>query len=261
MIKKLYKRDLDRMTKTLRWFFLIAIAASLVTKLIKLGDSIQVISIIGAVFAGITYSAVANVLINTFTNILTYFNLNFYKDESYLTHTLPVTKKQLILSKYLSAITVIICSFIVMLLSLFLVLYSKEFFMAIKLGLSMVVTGLNMSVGGFITIIATILLMQILMLTFMAFSAIVKGNSYNAKKGLKGVLWFIAYYMGAMLLTLIAAVIVFAISGNIAEIGASVMKASSFITLMITALVLDMAFAIYYAIFCYKLFKKGVNVD
>jgi hypothetical protein len=100
MIKNLYKRDLDRMTKTLRWFFLIAIAASVVTKLIKLGDSIQVVSIIGAVFAGITYSAVANVLINKFTNILTYFNLNFYKDESYLTHTLPVTKRELILSKY-----------------------------------------------------------------------------------------------------------------------------------------------------------------
>ncbi len=261
MIKKLYKRDLNRMTKSLRWFFLISLSSALVTKLINLGSSIQAIKILGMVFAGITYSAVANVLINTFTNILTYFNQNFYKDESYLTHTLPVTKKQLIISKYLSTLTVIISSFVVMVVSLLLVLYSKELFTIIKLSLSALVGGFNMSVGVFIMLIVFVLFIQVTMLILMAFSAIVKGNSYNHKKGIKGVSWFAAYYFGSMLVTIISIVLVFAISGNLSELSASVMKASSLITILITGTLVYLCIAVYYLIFCYKLFKKGVNVD
>lgn len=261
MIKKLYKRDLDRMTKSVRWFFLVSISLALITKLISLGDSIQAIKILGMVFQGITYSAVANVLINTFTNILVYFNQNFYKDESYLTHTLPVTKKQLIISKYLSSLTVIVASFIVMIVSLGLVLYSKELFTIIKLSLSALLGGFNMSVGVFIMLIVFVLFIQVTMLIVMVFSAIVKGNSYNHKKGIKGVSWFIAYYFGSMIVAIISIVLVFAISGNLSELSAEAMKASSLITILVTGLLVYLCLAVYYLIFCYKLFKKGVNVD
>ena len=261
MIKKLYKRDLDKMTKTLRWFFLISISLAIITRLINIGKDIQAIKIIGMVFSGLTYSAVANVLINTFTNILIYFKSNFYNDESYLTHTLPVTKKQLIISKYLSSLTVIISSFVVMILSLLIVLYDKTFVDFIKTALTMVVSGLDMSVGGFITVIALVLFSQILSIMGMGFSAIVKGNSYNQKKALKGVLWFIAYYFGSIGITLITSVIVFAIGGNLSELSATVMKASSFITIIVVGLTLYLLYAVYYAIFCYKLFNRGVNVD
>lgn len=261
MIKKLYKYDLKRMTRSLKWFFVTSIGVAIITRLINLGKDVQAIKILGMVFAGITYSAVANVLINAFTGILIYFNYNFYKDESYLTHTLPVTKKQLIISKYLSALTVILSSFIVIIASLLLVLYDKALFEALKLALSSIIIGFNMSVSGFLIFIGAIIFTQISSIFAMALTAIVKGNSYNQKRGMKGVAWFIAYYFGSMLITIITAVIVFAIGGNIAELGATVMKSSSFITIMLLALILNTVYVVYYLLLCYRLFNKGVNVD
>jgi hypothetical protein len=59
----------------------------------------------------------------------------------------------------------------------------------------------------------------------------------------------------------ITVVITFAIGGNVAELTASVMKASSLLTIIIVGAVLYLLIAVYYGILCYKLFKKGVNVD
>ena len=101
MIKKLIKNDIKKMMKILVYLYACSIILAGITRLINIGKNIQFIFIIGQVFAGITYSAIGSVLINTFVHILRVFVVNFYKDESYLTHTLPVTKNQLLLSKYL----------------------------------------------------------------------------------------------------------------------------------------------------------------
>ena len=108
MIKKLLKHDLKRMLKVLVYIYIIAICLSGVTRLINLGKDIQVIAIIGYVFSGLVYSALGSILVNTFVQILRVFIVNFYKDESYLTHTLPVEKTKLLLSKFLSSLIVIL---------------------------------------------------------------------------------------------------------------------------------------------------------
>ncbi len=261
MIKKLYKYDLKKATKILKWFYVISLSLAIVTRLINIGKDIQVIKIIGMVFAGCTYSAVANVLINTFIHVLKAFSDGFYKDESYLTHTLPVSKKQLLISKYLTAITVILSSFIVIVASLFAVLYDKALIEGVKLYIQTSISGLNISAGLFISVILVILLAEFFTLTFMGFTAIVKCNTYNNGRAFKGVLWFIAYYLGSMALLFVAVIITFAISGNLAEITASVMKGSSLLTIIIVGAVLYLLITVYYGFLCYKLFKKGVNVD
>ena len=261
MIKKLMKYDIKKMTKILVYFYVISLSLAILTRLINIGKNIQLIAIIGQVFAGLTYSAIASILINTFIHILKVFLTNFYKDESYLTHTLPVTKNQLLLSKYISGLIVIISSVLVILLSLFIMLYSKDFANALKIFIEQSITGFNIPIWLFLVIMALLVFAQICAMISMAFTTIVKSNMYNSKRAIKALMWFVIYYFGAILVTVILAVIIFAISGNISELGAKTLSQNSLLTLIILALGCYVIYAIYYYFLCRKLFNQGVNVD
>ena len=160
MLNKLFKYDFKRMSRILVYMYAISIALALITRLVFLGNKIQFVFIIGQILQGFTFSAIANVLVNTFVHILSAFIRNFYKDESYLTHTLPVTKTNLLTSKFLSALLVIFCSVFVCFLSLFIMFYSPEFMASIKLFIQATVANFNMSIGGFIAIIVSLLFIQ-----------------------------------------------------------------------------------------------------
>ena len=261
MIKKLLKYDLKKMTKILVIFYAISIAFAGITRLINIGRNIQLLFILGQVFAGFTYSAIANILINTFIHILKVFRDDFYKDQSYLTHTLPIKKSKLLLSKYLASLIVIISSVVVCFLSLFIIFYSPELVGTLSTLLQTVVSGFNMSVGGFVTLFVFVLFSQICTIISMGFTAIVKGNTYNSKRGLKSLIWFAIYYFGSMVLTLATLAIIFAINGNINILLSNTMPQSAFITILVVALI---AYTIYTLLFYFisnKLFNKGVNVD
>lgn len=255
------KYDIKKMMRVLVYIYAISLGLSVITRLINIGKNIQAIAIIGHIFAGLTYAAVGSVIVNTFVHILKVFTCGFYRDESYLTHTLPVKKEKLLLSKYLSGIIVIIASVVVSALSLFIVLYSESLFNYIKQALELVVSGFNMSVGGFLTLMVFIIFAQICAMMSMAFASIVKANTYNHKRIMKGLIWFVVFYFGSTIVTLLTAVLVFAISGNLSELMASQMSNSAFMTIIILGLVMYVVYAVIFYIITDKMFKKGVNVD
>lgn len=261
MIKNLLKHDLKRMLKVLVYIYIIAICLSGVTRLINIGKDIQIIAIIGYVFSGLVYSAIGSILVNTFVQILRVFIVNFYKDESYLTHTLPVKKNKLLLSKYIASLIVILLSVVVCFISLFILFYSPEFIQGIKAFLEISVSGFNMSIGGFLIFMGFIIFSQICSMISMSFCAIVIANKYNTKKVIKGIAWFFAFYMITMFVTLMIAAIVFAISGKINELFATVLSSSSFILILIIALVLYIIYSIIFYLITNKQFNKGVNVE
>ena len=98
------------MTRILVYMYAVSVVLAVITRLINIRDDIQAIRILGMVFAGCTYSAIGNVVVNTFVHIIDVFIKNFYKDESYLTHTLPISKNKLLASKYIASLLVIVAS-------------------------------------------------------------------------------------------------------------------------------------------------------
>ncbi len=261
MLKYLMKYDLKKMLKLLVWLYPVSIALAVITRIFYVWDDIQLFKIIGAVFAGLTYSAIANVLVNTFVHILKRFSTSFYKDQSYLTHTLPVKKDELILSKYLSGLAVVFASIIVSFLSLFIIFYSPEFMRGLKLALDGVVAGFGMSGGSFVALMILIIFLEICSLISFAFTAIVKGYSYNHKRGLKGFLWFLCFYFSCSVITLISAVIVAAITGNLSGLFANKMSGGAFLCVIIVCVISYFCFAVAFYFICQKEFKMGVNVD
>ena len=261
MMIKLLKYDLKQVLGFLVYFYVISFGFAVITRLINIGKDIQFIYIIGLIFAGITYAGVAQILINVFTQTLKIFITDFYKDESYLTHTLPVTKNQLLLAKYLTALITIVISVAVCVLDLFIVLYTPEFFEGVKALISLTVSGLNMSGGLFLFLCCLIILLQICAIISMVFSAIVKANTYNSKRVIRGFIWFFIYYFASMVATLAIATIVFAITGNLSSLFAQVLPQSAFVTILIIGAIAYFVYSILFYFMANKNFNKGVNVD
>lgn len=261
MIKKLVKYDIKNMSKILVYLYVVTLGLAILTRLISLGNSIQVIDIISKVFAGITYSAVANVIINNFTNILRVFIYSFYKDESYLTHTLPVTKGELLLSKYIASFILTVISVLVSVVAILIIHYSNTFFDTIRFLLEMGLSSFNMSIELFLLLFVLLLFVQLCCIISMTFTSVIKGNTYNSKRTLKGLLWFFVYYFGASLIVLLVALIVFAISGNIGLFLAATLTGDAITMLLVIALVVYAIIAVWSSYVSYRLFKKGVNVD
>lgn len=260
-MKKLMKYDLKNMMKILWIMYVVSLGLACITRIINIGKDIQAIAILGYVFAGLTYSAIGSILVNTFVHIIRVFIVSFYKDESYLTHTLPVSKGKLLLSKYLSSVIVILCSVVVSFLSLVIILYSKGFIDGLRTLLNMATTNLNMPLSLFITLLVIVIFTQICAMISMGFTAIVKGNMYNQKRLPKGLIWFAIFYFLSVIVSLLVMLLVFAISGNVSSFFAEKLSSGAFITILVVGIVLYIIYAIIYYFICNKLFKKGVNVD
>ena len=63
------------------------------------------------------------------------------------------------------------------------------------------------------------------------------------------------------MLSIALVALVLLVSGNISEIFATVMKAQTFITILVTATVVYLGYTIAFYFITYKMFNKGVNVD
>ena len=118
MLKKLIKYDLKWINKYLVYYYIITLAVAIITRI----QSNFIESVIGIVIYRILYSieigCLISCLINGLMRIWVRFKNNLYKDESYLTHTLPVSKSTLYNSKIISNILSILLTVIVIVLSI-----------------------------------------------------------------------------------------------------------------------------------------------
>lgn len=100
MFGKLLKHEFSAVAKDLLPVYLLMIAAAVITNLLFLTRFNTPSVIAAAVFGAITVAAFVITLVTTIRR----FRRNLLKDEGYLMFTLPVTTKQLILSKAIAAI-------------------------------------------------------------------------------------------------------------------------------------------------------------
>ena len=107
MLKKLLKYDLENIFKFLIIFYSLALFFAILTRIFFSIDNSLVMNLLGHVTSGTAISMMCSIVINNLMRLWVRFKSNFYGDESYLTHTLPVDKKTLYLSKTLSSILTI----------------------------------------------------------------------------------------------------------------------------------------------------------
>ena len=97
MLKKLLKYDLKSINIVLIVFYGLSIFFSILTRIFLSIENSFIFNVIGQICNGTMIAMMFNIIINNLIRLWVRFKQNFYGDESYLTHTLPVEKKTLYL--------------------------------------------------------------------------------------------------------------------------------------------------------------------
>lgn len=263
MLTKLLKYDLKTIYKGLTIFYVLAIISAILTRCLFLIENSFIMDIIAKIFSGITISMIFNILINNMMRTWGKFRENLYGDESYLTHTLPVEKKTLYLSKFLTTLITLFTSTLVITLTLFIAYYSKENIEFIKNLLLPLADIYNGTVLGIILVFIFICYLEIVNMVQSGFLGTIIGHRKNNHKIISSIIYGILVYFGTQTLVILSVFITGLFNKDIMNL---------FNTVEVVNLPI-LKTAIYIAIIAYTLniiilniissivFKKGVNVD
>lgn len=263
MLKKLIKYDLKSTLKVVVIFYSLSLFFAILTRIFFNIENSFIMNILGKISSGVTISMIINIIINNLMRLWVDFKRNLYGDESYLTHTLPVKKTTLYLSKILTSLITLLISTLVIGLTLFIAYYSKENIKLVKNLLSIVATAYDSSIIKILFAALFILFLEIANLLQTGYTGIILGHKMNNAKTGYSILFGFLSYMGSQIFVLICIFITGLFNKNIMNlfyttetIGVDVIK-----TIISLATISYILILIIIYIFNLKIFKKGVNVD
>jgi len=263
MLKKLLKYDLKNVYKVLIVFYGLSLFFAILTRIFLNVENSFIMDIIGKICSGTTIAMIFNILINNLMRLWVRFRNNFYGDESYLTHTLPIDKQTLYLSKTLTSIITLFSSVLVICVTLFVAYYSKENIEVIKNLLLPLATVYESTVITIILAFIFVCFLEIMNMLQSGYVGIVLGHKKNNNK----IAFSILFGFGTYLLTQIFTVLVvfaFALFNpelmnlfyTMEALNVSTIKLCIYLAIAIYTLNI---FILYFV--NSKLFSKGVNVD
>lgn len=263
MLKKLIRYDLESIFKFLIIFYSLSIFFAILTRIFLNIDNSLIMSIIGKICSGISISMIVNILINNLMRLWVRFKNNLYGDESYLTHTLPIDKKTLYLSKVTTSVITLFTSIIVIALTLYIAYYSKENIQTLKNILLPIANAYGSTILKILSAFLFVFFLEFANALQSGYTGIILGHKMNGTKtGLSVLFGFISY----MITQVFALLLIFIVA----------LFNSDLMNLFFTNEIVNIdmiKFIIYLAIIIYtitlfigyffnlKLFKKGVNVD
>lgn len=261
MLSKLLKNDLK---KNMRWMWILfvsTIGVALLTRGTKeLGKEIAFFTVIGVIFEGAFYGLVINSIIQPFLRNFLNFHRSFYSDESYLTHTLPVTKNQLITSKYLTTVIEICIGFATIIISL-LIAYAKPGFLdTLKLLLSTIISG-DFSIWLLIIFVVLLIIVEFLMFISIIYFSIVIAFRSKDKRILKTFIIAAAMAFASITTLSIALLVVMLLNGVDISSSTLVLSSTALYSIIITGIVIYSAITLLFYFLTKHEFNKGVNVD
>jgi len=263
MLGKLLKYDLKWVYKLIIIFYFLAFIFSVIGRIFGQIENSLVFSIVSKISFGFAISMMVSSLINCLMRLWARFVRNIYKDESYLTHTLPVEKKDIFLSKVLSGILTIFTTMIVIVICLFICYYSKANMDALKNILEIAATTYNTTVLNLLLLITVVIFLEIVYVLLIGYLGIILGHRSNKNKMLRSiVIGFVLYFIfQATTLGIIG------IYGLFNKEVMNLINTTNMINIEAIKTVMYLGIAIYvvYSVISYFLgqiyFKKGVNVE
>ncbi len=263
MLNKLFKYDFKWITKVLYIYYIVIAFVSIALKITEHfvnTDPSLLLVIVDKTLVSLLIGAIASVMINTIMRIWARCVSNFYKDESYLTHTLPVTKNELFNSKILSGICSLLLSALVIVVCLAFIYLDKSSIESIKAMWDSLVAVYNLPFAiAFIVGFILIIVLEIIYMMMCGILGITIGHRFNNHKMLKSILIGIGSYG---LLSVVSLIITFIITKFVDTAVVNGFPSMSYIGSMgITALIIYTVYDIIYYLIAKKVFNKGVNVE
>jgi len=263
MLGKVIKYDLKWVYKAIVVFYILSIIFAILTRIFLNIENSLLFEIIGKIFNGTMISMLVSSLINGLMRSWVRFTNNIYKDESYLTHTLPVEKKTLYLSKVLVAM---ICSFttvLVALLCIFISYYSQSNMEALKYFLKLAANSYDMTVVSLIFAVSAVVFLEILFIILIGYVGIIIGHRSNKNKMVKTIITGFALYLFTSTLTLGIIYVIGLFNKSIMNVinTTEIVNVDAIKSIMIIGIGIYFVYNVIYYLVGKKLLEKGVNVD
>jgi hypothetical protein len=263
MLSKLLKYDLKSIFKVLIIFYSIGIFFGLLTRIFFSFDNSVIMDVIAKVCSGVTISMIFNILINNLLGAWGRFRRNLYGDESYLTHTLPIDKKTIYLSKILTAVITLFSSIVVIGVMLFVAYYSKENLELIKSILLPVADVYGSTIVMLLLAFLFIFFIEFACLLQSGFTGIILGHRKNNAKIGYSILFAIITYIVTQVFCIAVVFLVALFNKDLMNL----FYTTELVNVDIIRFVIYLATITYFIIFIIeyfinvKIFNKGVNVD
>ena len=264
MLIKLLKYDLKYMIKNMCVFYILAIFFAITTRLLSLPEQSVMIGILRKISSGCMIAMIANIVINVMMRSWVRFRDSLYKDEAYLTHTLPVTKNDLYNSKFIQTLIFFFIGFVISLLSLFIAYFTPDSWQVIKEYIKTITVGFNMSTAFFITMAIMLIFLELFNAIQCGFLGIILGHKRNNGKIGFSVLFGFIIYLVAQTLVLGLVFVYGLFDESVMELFKSAtisIDVDAFKILAIVASILYLVIIFSMSIVCKKLLNKGVNIE
>lgn len=263
MLGKLLKYDLKWIYKVVGVFYILAFIFSVLGRGLSTIKNSVVFSVVSQITFGFAIGMMISSLINCLMRLWTRFIRNLYKDESYLTHTLPVKIKTIYASKVISALVCILTTTVVIIACLFICYYSEANIEALKLVLELAASTYNTTVINLILLVSFVMFLEIIFIVLIGYVGIILGHKSNQNKMIKTIVIGFVIYLVMQMLTL-GGIYVFGLF-NLDIM--NLVKTTDIIDIDAIKSVLYIGIVIYvvYITFLYilgkKQLEKGVNVE
>ena len=263
MLNKLLKYDLKYMIKNMSVFYILALFFGVMTRILfSLNDTV-IVNIISQISVGCMFAMVVNILINTMMRSWIRFRDSIYKDEAYLTHTLPVTKNNIYNSKFIQTLIFFIVGFLIIVLSLFITYYTKDTWLMLKGLIGNITTGLEINTTLFVISFMLIIFLEVFNAIQCGFLGIILGyKRNNGKIGFSVFFGLIAYLLSQSMVLLLM-FIVGLFNSSIMNLFKSniLLDATSFKLLVVLSIIFYLIIILLMSKKKKKEFNKGVNIE
>lgn len=203
MFLKVLKYDLKWVFSLINLFYILALVFAILARLTSLIEDSFVFMIINKILSATSISMTVSAFVNVITRSWARFKRNMYGDESYLSHTLPVSKSVLYCSKTLTSVIAVFTTFIVLLACILLCYYSENFIEGLKFIINSTAQSLDVTVGGFISYVLLIIILEFIYILFSGYTGMIIGHRFNQNKMGMSVLFGFAIYMACQTIMVI----------------------------------------------------------
>lgn len=196
MLGKLLKYDLKWVYKLIGIFYILAFIFSVIGRVFGEIENSLICEIVSQIAFGTAISMMVSGLINCLMRSWVRFTRNIYKDESYLTHTLPIEKKKIFASKVITGIIAVFTSMITIIICLFICYYSEANMEVLKGILELAATTYNTTVLNLLLLVSIVIFLEIVYVLLTGYVGIILGHKSNKNKMARSiVIGFVLYFI------------------------------------------------------------------
>lgn len=263
MLGKLLKYDLKWIFKGVVVFYIFALIFAVIGRGLSLIEDSLIFGIVTKICYGISILMLVSAMINNVIKVWARVIKNVYKDESYLTHTLPVEKSKIYMSKFIAALITMFTTVLVSGVCLVISYYSQENIEILKNILELATTTYNSSVVGILANIFLVFFLQMTVILMVGIVGIIIGHKSSNNKVVKSIVYAFAMYMIIQVVTLILVFLFGILNPEIMNLLKTVntVDVQTINIIMNVSKMLYLVYIVIYYIIGKKQFEKGVNVD